>query len=124
MASLLDGINVIDTGEKLMLSSADLVQLSEVLRHLRSEGASNVTEPSQVGQKWIAFCDNPEIAKCSVEVYGFMITISGPTPEAVREKAGEYQERGALITQGPVQENQVWKIYLEDVVGEGNRPTK
>src|SRR5256885_14549516 len=34
---------------------------------------------------------------------------------SVLARAGQWRERGALISRGPEQENGTWKLYLEDV---------
>ena len=50
-----------------------------------------------------------------MEKLGFEIIIAGPTEESVLARSDEFRERGALIARGPEKEDDVWKLYLDDV---------
>ena len=115
MASILDKVDAHDAGDKIILSSDDEATLKYVVEEMRKEGAQDIQEPVKVGGKWIASFEHPGMSQCTVEKIGFEIIITGPTEGSVLAKSGEFRERGALISRGPEQENDTWKLYLEDV---------
>ena len=113
--SILDNIDVHDAGDKIILSGQDEATLKYVLEELQKDGAQGVQAPMKVGKKWIASFEHPGLAQCTVERIGFEIIIAGPTEESVLARSGELRELGALITRGPEKEDDVWKLYLDDV---------
>jgi hypothetical protein len=115
MASILDKVDVHDAGDKIILSSQDEATLRYVVEEMRKEGAQDIQVPVKVGGKWVASFEHPALSQCTVEKLGFQIIIEGPTEESVLARAGEFKERGALITRGPEKEDDVWKLYLDDV---------
>ena len=115
MASILDKVDVHDAGDKIILSSDDEVTLKYVIEEMRKEGALDIQVPVKVGSKWVASFEHPGLAQCTVEKIGFQIIIAGPTEGAVLARSGEFRELGALIARGPEKEDDVWKLYLDDV---------
>jgi hypothetical protein len=115
MASILDKVDVHDAGDKIILSSHDGATLRYVVEEMRREGAQDIQTPVKVGGKWVASFEHPALSQCSVEKLGFEIIIAGPSEESVFARSGEFRERGALITRGPEKEDDVWKVYLDDV---------
>ncbi len=115
MASLLDKVDVHDAGDKLILSSQDEATLKYVIEEMRKEGAQDIQTPVKVGSKWVASVEHPGLSQCTVEKLGFQIIIEGPTEGSVLARSGEFRERGALIARGPEKEDDVWKLYLDDV---------
>ncbi len=115
MASILDKVDVHDAGDKIILSSDDEVTLKYVVEEMRKEGAEGIQVPVKVGSKWVASFEHPALSQCTVEKLGFEIIIAGPTEESVLARSDEFRERGALIARGPEKEDDVWKLYLDDV---------
>ena len=115
MASILDKVDVHDAGDKIILSSGDEATLKYVVEEMRKEGAQGIQAPVKVGGKWIASFEHPALSQCTVEKIGYEIIIEGPTEGSVLARSEEFRERGALIVRGPEQENETWKLYLEDV---------
>jgi hypothetical protein len=113
--SILDNVDVHDAGDRLVLSSEDEATLKYVVEEMRKEGAQNIQAPVKVGSKWLASFEHPGLLECTVEKIGFEIIIAGPTEGSVLARSGEFRERGALISRGPEKEDDVWKLYLEDV---------
>ena len=115
MASILDKVDVHDAGDKIILSSDDEVTLKYVVEEMRKEGAEGIQVPVKVGSKWVASFEHPALSQCTVEKLGFEIIIARPTEESVLARSDEFRERGALIARGPEKEDDVWKLYLDDV---------
>jgi len=112
--SLLDKVDVHDAGDKIILSSEEEATLRYVVEEMRKEGARGIQTPVRVGHRWIASFEHPGLAQCTIEQIGFEIVIAGPTEGAVLARSQEFRERGALIVRGPEQEDEVWKLYLDD----------
>src|SRR5690348_2988739 len=113
--SILDKVDVHNAGDKIVLSCADEATLRYVVEEMRKEGARGIQVPVKVGHKWIASFEHPGVAQCTVERIGFQIVITGATEGNVVARSHEFRERGALVVRGPEREDEVWKLYLEDV---------
>jgi hypothetical protein len=113
--SILDKVDVHDAGDKIVLSCEDETILRHVIEEMKKEGARGVQAPVRVGHKWVASFEHPEVARCTVEKIGFEIIIAGATEGSVVARSHEFRERGALIVRGPEKEDDVWKLYLEDL---------
>lgn len=109
---MLDGIDVSEQDERLVLSSTDLASLEQAVENLRLEGAEDVTDPEQAGSVWKASCQHPNFT-CSVETLGAKITITGPTLELVRMKAINFLMAGAVLDGDPEEVDGRWMIRLE-----------
>jgi hypothetical protein len=120
VASQLDGIDVREDEERLVLSSADLRLLERALESLRGEGAEDVTDPVQDGSLWKASVQHPALA-CTVEKRGAMITVTGPRLELVRSKTINFLMAGAMLVGDPEQVDGQWTIRLEDLSGADTR---
>ena len=114
-ASILDNVDVHDAGDTLILSSEDEATLRHVVEEIRKEGAQHIQAPVKVGRKWVASFEHPALSQCTVEKNGFEIIITGPSEGSVLARSGEFRERGALVARGPEKEDDVWKLYLDDV---------
>jgi len=114
-ASILDKVDVHDAGDKIVLSCEDEGTLRYVVEEMKKEGAHGVQAPVRVGHKWIASFEHPEVARCTVEKVGFQIIISGASEGSVMARSHEFRERGALIVRGPERDDDVWRLYLDDV---------
>jgi hypothetical protein len=113
--SILDKVDVHDAGDKIMLSCENEATLRYVIEEMRKEGARGIQAPVKVGHKWVASFEHPEVARCTVERIGFQIIIAGATEGSVMARSHEFRERGALIVRGPEMEDDVWRVYLDDV---------
>lgn len=113
--SILDKVDVHDAGDKIILSCEEESTLRYVVEEMKKEGVRGIQDPVRVGHKWVASFEHPEIAKCTVEKVGFQIIISGSSEESVTARSYEFRERGALIERGPVEEDGLWRLYLDDV---------
>lgn len=113
--SILDKVDAHDAGDKIILSCEDEATLKYVIEEMKKEGARGVQAPVRVGDKWVASFEHPELAQCTVERIGFEIIIAGPSEGSVTARSHEFREKGALIVRGPEKEDEVWKLYLEDV---------
>ena len=109
---MLDGIDVSEEDDRLVLSSADLASLERAVENLRLEGAEDVTDPVQAGNVWKATCLHPSFT-CSVETFGTRITITGPTLDLVRMKAINFMMTGAVLDGEPEEVDGQWVIRLE-----------
>jgi len=112
---MLDGIDVSEEDERLVLTSTDLASLARAVENLRLEGAEDVTDPVQAGSVWKASCQHPNFT-CSVETLGARISITGSTLELVRMKAIDFLMAGAVIDGEPEEVDGQRVIRLE-----GNR---
>ena len=113
--SILDKVDVLEAGEKIILSSDDEVTLRTVVEEMTKEGARGVEAPVKVGHKWIASLEHPGVAQCTVEKFGFEIVITGTAEDYVLARSLEFRERGALIVRGPEQEGGLWRLVLDDI---------
>jgi len=113
--SILDKVDVLEAGEKIILSSDDEVTLRTVVEEMTKEGARGVEAPVKVGHKWIASLEHPGVAQCTVEKFGFEIVITGSAEDYVLARSLEFRERGALIVRGPEKEGGLWRLVLDDV---------
>jgi hypothetical protein len=113
--SILDKVDVLDGGDKIILSCEDETTLHQVIEEMKKEGARGANGPTKVGRKWIASFERPGAAECTIEKFGFEIVITGSTEEDVLARSLGFRERGALIVRGPEQEDGKWKLYLDDV---------
>lgn len=113
--SILDKVDVHDAGDKIILSSENEATLKYVVEEMRKEGARGIQTPTRVGHKWIASFEHPGVAQCIVETFGFQIVITGATEADVLARSLDFRERGALIVRGPEKEDDVWRVYLDDV---------
>ena len=110
--SMLDGIDVSEEDERLVLSSTDLASLERAVENLRLEGAEDVTDPEQAGSVWKVSCQHPNFT-CSVETLGARIPITGPTLDLVRAKSINFLMSGAVIDGEPEEVDGQWVIRLD-----------
>lgn len=59
MSSLLDNVQVLDAGERIVLASAEEQLIEQVIATLELEGAVSIQKPVKVGSQWIASFFNP-----------------------------------------------------------------
>ncbi|MBI2959321.1 MAG: hypothetical protein HYY28_03335, partial [Betaproteobacteria bacterium] len=110
---MLDGVDVHDGGENLILTGATEEIVNYLLAEMQKEGASNVKKAVKVGSKWVGSISNPALGLCSVEHVGYVIWIRGPSESAIVTKSHELRERGALVATLPHQESGQRVMSLE-----------
>ncbi|MBI4290610.1 MAG: hypothetical protein HY661_03930 [Betaproteobacteria bacterium] len=112
---MLDGVDVHDAGENLILTGATEEIVNYVLSEMQKEGALNVKKAVKVGSKWVGSTSNPALALCSVEHVGYVIWIRGPSESAILTRSHEFRERGALVASPPRQDGDQWEMSLENI---------
>ena len=86
---------VFDAGANLIVSGPTRHSVETALASL---GPVRLLSPvSQVGEKWMATCEHPQINQCKVEALGYTRIVTGPTREAVHNKVQELKELGAVL---------------------------
>jgi hypothetical protein len=88
---------VFDAGMNLIVSGYSRASVEKALADL---GQVRLLSPvSQVGEKWIATCEHPEIpvSACTVVELGYTRMVTGPTREAVLAKVEELKQYGAVL---------------------------
>jgi len=86
-----------DAGVNLIVSGYSKESVEKAIAEL---GAVKLISPvSQVGDKWVATCEHPQIAvsACKVEQLGYTRIVTGPSREAVTAKVEELRNSGALL---------------------------
>jgi hypothetical protein len=116
-ASLLEGVNVAESGDRIVMSSDDGDLLVRVMGVIEGEGAVDVKHPVRIGQRWIASFRNPKMQACVIDRMGFLIVVTGPTEKDVTDAVAELSELGAIITSGPELRDGVWVTTLDDAAG-------
>ncbi len=79
-------------------------------------GQMNVIgDGTQMGNKWVATCEHPDIRKsaCRVEELGLRRIVTGPTREAVAAKVEELAETGAVLVSAIEQADGVWSAICD-----------
>ena len=88
---------VFDAGTNLIVSGYSKASVEKAIAEL---GAVKLLSPvSQVGDKWVATCEHPEVAvsACQVEQLGYTRIVTGPSHAAVSAKVEELKVSGALL---------------------------
>jgi class 3 adenylate cyclase len=88
---------VFDAGVNLIVSGYSKATVEKAIADLG--GAKLISPISQVGDKWVATCEHPEIAvsACKVEQLGYTRIVTGPSREAVSAKVEELRNSGAIL---------------------------
>lgn len=106
---------VLDAGAHLIVSGYTRESVEQALA---SVGAVRLISPlSQMGDKWVATCENPALAGCKVEQIGYSRIITGPTREAVEVKVQEITAAGAVLVGQIESVAGVWTAVCEIGVG-------
>ena len=90
---------IFDAGANLMISGTSREEVEQALRHLGAQGATLVSEPTLVGNRWMASATHPTgpIGEARVEKAGLVHIVTGPTRQAVEEKVRELRNVGAKL---------------------------
>ena len=106
---------VLDAGAQLIVSGYTRESVEQALAGI---GAVRLISPlSQMGEKWVATCENPALAGCKVEQIGYSRIITGPTREAVEVKVQEITAAGAVLVGQIESVAGVWTAVCEIGVG-------
>jgi hypothetical protein len=132
---------VLDAGDSLMITAHDQESVEETLQAWCGLGATVISEPVRVGNKWVASCSKPanttpkpdslslqdavpqreraELAdrtssqSVSVADTGTQLLISGPSKGGVQQKLAEYRDMGAKVVSEVVQVGALWMASCE-----------
>jgi hypothetical protein len=98
--------SVFDAGPHLIISGYERAAVQKALDEVSAKGARIISPITQVGDKWMASCEHPEVrmSECKVEKFGLTTIVTGPTREAVHRKVEELVERGARL-QGQIEQD-------------------
>jgi hypothetical protein len=107
-------VRVSDAGSHFIISGTTRESVAATLERLAAEGAKVLAEPTQVGARWMATCENRRAAaRISVEKLGLKTIVSGPTREAVEAKVRELLQYGARLEQELELVDGVWTAVCE-----------
>ena len=87
---------VFDAGVNLIVSGYSKATVEKAIADLG--GAKLISPVSQVGDKWVATCEHPDVAvsECNVEELGYTRIVIGPSREAVSAKVEQLVNMGAI----------------------------
>jgi len=109
-------VRVSDAGSHFIVSGTTRESVAEALQRLAADGAKVLAEPTRVGARWMATCENRRAAaRVSVEKLGLKTIVSGPTREAVEAKLRELLQYGARLEQELECIDGVWTAVCESV---------
>ena len=96
----LHSVTISDAGPHLIVSGPDKDTVQAALDELAKTGAQAISAIGQVGNRWIAYCENLKFGhrEVIVEQFGLSYVISGPSREAVEMKLKEFELKGAKVT--------------------------
>jgi class 3 adenylate cyclase len=108
-------VTVSDAGTHFIVSGPTREALQPALDALRGKGHKLLAAAAQVGNKWIATVDNPELAvAATVEKLGMRSLVTGPTREAVELKVKELLAFGARLDQEIELVDGVWTAVCDN----------
>ena len=111
-----EAARISDAGTHFIVSGATRESVVAVLERLAAEGAKVLAQPTLVGAKWIATCENRRAAmRVSVEKLGLKSIVSAPTREAVEAKVRELLQYGQRLAQDVECIDGVWTAVCESV---------
>lgn len=104
---------IFNAGVNLVVSGYSKASVEKAIAGL---GAVTLISPvSQVGDKWVATCEHPEVAvsACKVEALGFTRIVTGPSREAVTAKVEDLIGRGAVLVRNVESAGGTWTAVCE-----------
>ncbi|HEX7055006.1 MAG TPA: hypothetical protein VF211_13855 [Burkholderiales bacterium] len=109
-------VRISDAGSHFIISGGTREAVAATLARLAAEGAKVLAEPTRVGARWIATCENRRATmRVNVEKLGLKTLVSGPTREAVEAKVRELLQYGARLEQAPECVDGVWTAVCESL---------
>jgi hypothetical protein len=113
-ASRDEPVRISDAGSHFIISGTTRESVAAAMERLAADGARVLAEPTMVGARWMATCENRRhAARVIVEQLGLKSMISGPTREAVDAKVQELVQYGARVLQEPECVDGVWTAVCE-----------
>jgi class 3 adenylate cyclase len=105
---------VFDAGDNLIVSAYTRSRVQEELDRLVQLGSRVTSEITEVGNKWVASCDRPNVPTLTkVEHLGNTRIVTGPTRENVAAKLGNLVAGGAAVVADIECINGVWTAVCE-----------
>lgn len=88
---------IFDAGVNLIVSGYSKATVEKAIADLG--GAKLISPVSQVGDKWVATCEHPDVAvsACKVDEMGYTRIVTGPSLEAVSAKVEQLKNSGAIL---------------------------
>ncbi len=109
-------VRVSDAGSHFIVSGSTRESVAAALERLAADGAKVLAEPTQVGARWMATCENRRATmRVIVEQFGLKTVVSGPTREAVEAKLRELLQYGARLDRELECVDGVWSAVCESV---------
>ena len=92
--NVFQAVNLSDTGKHLIVTGKSKQAVQLALDALRQMGARNISSVAQVGNNWIATCEDPigEKEQCTVDMFGPRTMVTGPSRDAVERKIADLTE--------------------------------
>ena len=113
-ASSHEPAKVLDAGTNLMVSGSSRASVQAALDRLLAEGATEMTPPTMVGNRWIASCSRPGAqGEVKVQEFGLTRIITGPNHHAVSDKAAEIISYGGRLVQPAELVDGVWTAVCD-----------
>ncbi|HUG21629.1 adenylate/guanylate cyclase domain-containing protein [Piscinibacter sp.] len=107
-------VRISDAGSHFIISGTTRERVAATLERLTADGARLLAEPTIVGARWMATCENRRHAvRVSVEQFGLKSIVSGPTREVVEAKVRELLQFGASMVQEIECVDGVWTAVCE-----------
>jgi hypothetical protein len=107
-------VRISDAGSHFIVSGSTREGVAATLERLAADGARVLAEPTMVGARWMATCENRrQGVRVNVEQVGLKTLVSGPTREAVEAKVRELQQFGAALVQDLECADGVWTAVCE-----------
>jgi hypothetical protein len=107
-------VRISDAGSHFIISGTTRERVAATLERLAADGARLLAEPTMVGARWMATCENRRHAvRVSVEQFGLKSIVSGPTREVVEAKVRELLQFGASLVQEIECVDGVWTAVCE-----------
>jgi hypothetical protein len=109
-------VRISDAGSHFIISGTTRESVAAVLETLAREGAKVLAEPTSVGARWMATCENRRAAaRVTVEQFGLKSIVSGTTREAVEAKVRELLQYGARLDQELECVDGIWTAVCESI---------
>ena len=107
-------VRISDAGSHFIISGTTRESVAATLERVAADGVRVLAEPTMVGARWMATCENRRHAvRASVEQMGLKTMVSGPTREVVEAKLRELTQFGAAIVQDLECVDGVWTAICE-----------
>ena len=109
-------VRISDAGTHFIISGSTCESVAATLEALAAEGAKVLAQPTMVGAKWMATCENRRAAlRVSVAKLGLKTVVSGQSRESVEAKVRELLQYGARLEQAIECIDGVWTAVCESI---------